>query len=115
MPSSARGPVQGLKRPIYQVMASGMDVSTAKGLETGCAPGAQCCSWNFDHDGLRGPNKTCNIYGDPNFGIAEFDWDMRHLALSVRRGDGGGVAAGADGVPIRLTLDMDSCLPVHES
>ena len=93
-------------------MASGMDASTASGLESGCLDGELCCGWNNDTDGLRGRGKGCNIYGDPNFGIAAFDWHARTVHLSIQRGDGDGVALGADGVPIELTVNVDTCLPV---
>lgn len=102
--------MQDLAKPIYQVMASGMDTSTASGLQTGC--NSTCCGYDRDEDGLRGPGKVCNIYGDPNFGVADFDWGRRRVTLSVRRKDGAGVAAGADGVPIRKVVDIDSCAEV---
>ena len=89
-----------------------MDTSTAKGLESGCGSDEACCGWNVDTDALRGANRTCSIYGDPNFGVADFDWDLRHVHLSIRRGDGGGVALGADGIPIEVTVDIDTCQAV---
>lgn len=91
-------------------MASGMHPSTASGLETGCND--TCCSFNRDEDGLRGPGKECNIYGDPNFGIAEFDWDSRRVNLRIMRGDGTGIASGADGVAIKMVVDIDTCSEV---
>ena len=102
--------LQDLKKPIYQIMASGMDTSTASGLQGGC--NSTCCGYNRDEDGLRGPGRVCNIHGDPNFGVADFDWQRRRVTLSVRRKDGRGVAEGADGKPIRMTIDVDSCAQV---
>jgi hypothetical protein len=102
--------VQKLKKPMYQVMASGMHPSTASGLETGC--NETCCGWNRDVDGLRGPGKQCNIFGDPNFGIAEFDWEKRRVNMRIMRGDGKGIAKGADGVAIQMSVDIDTCSEV---
>jgi len=53
------------------------------------------------------------VYGDPNFGLLEFDWKRQRLRMSVYRGDGGGVAraAGADD-ELTLTIDLNTCLPV---
>lgn len=92
-------------------MASGMDPSTAAGLSS-CDGGAACCDWHYDADGLRGPGRQCNTYGDPNFGMAEFDWEARVLRLRILRGDGQGVASGPDGKPISLELSMDTCEPL---
>jgi hypothetical protein len=100
--------MQGLTKPIYQVMASGMDKSTAEGLQK-CSVGETCCGWQKDVDGLRGPGKVCNIFGDPNFGVAEFDWSRRTVHLSIQRGDGKGVASGADGAPIEMRVNIDTC------
>lgn len=101
--------MQGLQKPIYQVMASGMDRSTATGLNTDC--GQPCCGFDRDKDGLRGPGNTCAAFGDPNFGTVDLDWRERLIHLSIMNGNGSGVAVGAHGKPLKLTVDMDTCEP----
>lgn len=103
---------QDVPRPIWQIMASGMHNSTAVGLEPcdgGDADGALCCGFDRDDAGLRGPNRTCSVFGDPNFGVIDLDWIERSIRLAVLRGDGGGVARGADGTPLEATISMDTC------
>lgn len=102
--------VQGLQKPIYQVMASGMDPSTAKGLGSADC-GQPCCGFHRDEAGLRGPGHACSVFGDPNFGTVDLDWQKRLIHLSIMNGDGSGVAVGADNEALEMTVDMDTCEP----
>lgn len=103
--------LQGLQKPIYQIMASGMHPSTAVGLDA-CDESELCCGWNHDSDGLRGAGRACTTYGQPNFGVAEFDWEARVLHLRIMRGDGRGVAAGVDGTVIKMDISIETCQQV---
>jgi hypothetical protein len=100
--------MQGLQKPIYQMMASGMDVSTAKGLDK-CDDA--CCGFQKDVDGMRVPG-PCSVFGDPNFGLIEFDWQGKVMTLRVMNGNGSGVAIGADGAVLQLSVSLDTCMPV---
>eukprot|EP00892_Ulva_mutabilis_P008009 jgi/Ulvmu1/5580/UM023_0117.1 len=101
----------GLQKPIYQVMASGMDPSTAAGLgKPAC--GQPCCGFQRDEAGLRGPGNTCSIFGDPNFGTIDLDWHKRRIHVSIMNGDGSGVAVGANKKELKMSIDMDTCEPV---
>jgi hypothetical protein len=42
----------------------------------------------------------------------QVDWDARVVTLAIRDAKGGGVAVGDDGVPQKLSLSLDTCLPV---
>lgn len=88
-------------------MASGMDPSTARGVDASCD--APCCSWWRDDAGLRGPEKTCHVFGDPNFGTIDLDFDERVMTLSILSGETGSVAMAADGALMRVHVSMDSC------
>lgn len=99
-----------LKQPIYQVMGSGMSASTTNGLGgTDC--GDKCCGWQRDLDGLR-PGGKCSIWGDVNFGLLSFDWERREVTMHVLKGHGGGIATGAEGDALSLTVCIDTCQPV---
>lgn len=91
-------------------MASGMDPSTATGLDTDC--GQACCGYNRDNFGLRGHQGECAVFGDPNFGAVDLDWENRIIQLSILNGDGSGVAKGADGKLLTMAVDMDTCEPM---
>jgi hypothetical protein len=88
-------------------MASGMDTSTASGIDTSC--GDVCCTWWRDDAGLRGPNKSCHVYGDPNFGTIDFDFEKRVFTMRILAGDTGNVAMAADGSPLQVDVSMDTC------
>ena len=92
-------------------MASGMDPSTARGLDTSC--GDPCCSWWRDEAGLRGPGKACHVFGDPNFGTIDFDFDQRVISLSIVSGATGTVAVAADGGLMQVNVSMDTCEAVQ--
>eukprot|EP00611_Tribonema_gayanum_P005967 TRINITY_DN151_c0_g1_i3.p1 TRINITY_DN151_c0_g1~~TRINITY_DN151_c0_g1_i3.p1 ORF type:complete len:494 (+),score=147.18 TRINITY_DN151_c0_g1_i3:660-2141(+) len=55
------------QRPLLQVMASGMTLSTA-------VSGRQCSGYLLDPAGLR-DHPECDIVLDPNFGLLQVDWD----------------------------------------
>ena len=99
--------MQGMSRPIWQIMASGMDPSTATGLDTSC--GDVCCSWWRDDAGLRGPDRSCHVYGDPNFGVVDLDFDAQVISLSIIAGDTGSVAMAADGALLQVQISMKTC------
>ena len=101
--------MQDLQKPIWQVMASGMHETTADGLDRDCPNNETCCGWNHDVDGLRGPERSCNLYGSTNFGSADFDWSALTVKLQINRGDGKGAAKGVDGKDIQVTIGLDSC------
>jgi hypothetical protein len=103
--------LQGLTRPIWQIMASGMDRSTAQGLDTYCKD--SCCGFEKDNAGLRGPGRECRVFGDPNFGMIEFDWLSRIITLTVISGDNGGIAIAADGEALQTQISMDTCEEVQ--
>lgn len=103
--------VQGLARPIWQIMSSGMDKSTASGLDTSC--GDACCGFVKDNAGLRGKGKACHVYGKPNIGMLEFDWLRNTITLSIVAGDTGGIAIGADGAPLQVSISMETCEAVE--
>lgn len=92
-----------------QIMASGLSRSTAR------SEGAPCeGSWLHDIVGLR-PLGPCAYVPQPAFGLVEVDWAARRVALSIRDGGGGGVAAGKDGSRQRVVFSLDSCLPVDDA
>lgn len=99
--------VQGLRKPIYQVMASGMDPSTAPGL----IKQGPCSGYIRDEAGLRGPGNQCAMFGAPNFGTVDLDWRQRLIHLSIMNGDGSGVAVGDHGKPLQMSVNMDTCEP----
>ncbi|KAG2486941.1 hypothetical protein HYH03_014440 [Edaphochlamys debaryana] len=95
-----------LRKPIYQIMASGMTDSTAK------HDGAPCAgSFREDLLGLR-PLGRCSYMDGPNFGMVEVDWEAQVAHLTLRDASSGAVAVGLDGKEQHLALSLKTCLPV---
>jgi hypothetical protein len=81
-------------------MASGMDTPTASGIDTSC--GDVCCTFWWDDAGLRDPSKSCHVYGDPNFGTIDFNFEKRVFTMRIVGGyrqcsDGSGWVTTASG------------------
>eukprot|EP01025_Chloroclados_australasicus_P064335 TRINITY_DN8582_c0_g1_i8.p2 TRINITY_DN8582_c0_g1~~TRINITY_DN8582_c0_g1_i8.p2 ORF type:complete len:123 (-),score=7.53 TRINITY_DN8582_c0_g1_i8:485-853(-) len=91
---------KNLKKPIYQLMSSGLSFSTANNKT--------CDDWRIDELGLR-VNGNCAMYGLSNFGAVEVDWDQRVVSLSIRT-DKGDIANDInDNDQLRVQIDLDSC------
>eukprot|EP00877_Chromochloris_zofingiensis_P012778 jgi/Chrzof1/7754/Cz02g35160.t1 len=95
-----------LKKPIAQVMSSGLTESTAKHGNTPCQG-----SYLEDLVGLR-PLGRCSYVPQPAFGMIEVDWAGNKVHLQIRNGSSGAVAYGIDGRRQEVVLSLDTCAPV---
>ena len=94
---------EGLPKPVWQFMSSGMTTSTAQ-------HGGTRCEGSFLEDlvGLR-PLGTCSYFDGPNFGTIDIDWDARKVVLTVRDGQSGLAASDRDGVLQQVSFNLDTC------
>jgi alkaline phosphatase D len=86
-----------------QVMSSGMTSSTAHHSDAACEG-----SFREDLVGLR-PLGSCAYMAQPNFALLEVDWQQGVVSLSVRREEGGEVAAGHDGSRQEVRFSLGDC------
>jgi hypothetical protein len=49
------------------------------------------------------------VYGDPNFGTIDFDFENRVFTMRIVAGDTGNVAMAADGSTLQVDVSMDTC------
>ena len=49
------------------------------------------------------------MYGDPNFGVVDLDFDAQVISLSIIAGDTGSVAMAADGALLQVQISMKTC------
>eukprot|EP00210_Caulerpa_lentillifera_P006441 g6153.t1 len=101
-------PTDNLKRPIYQLMASGLTESTARPP----APGRECDGWRRDEVGLR-PLGPCSHVVRPAFGMVDIDWDSRVVNLEILLTENGERAEGVNGAPQIISFDLETCARVE--
>ena len=70
-------------------------------------PGALPCPPPRERAGLR-TEGDCGFVKLASFGMLEFDWRARTLAMQIRKAE----APGAGSVLQQLTISLDTCLPV---
>eukprot|EP00210_Caulerpa_lentillifera_P006442 g6154.t1 len=97
-------PVDNLKRPIYQVMASGLTWLTARPRPRE----EQCVGWRRDQVGLR-PLGPCSNVVRPAFGMVDVDWELKIVHLQLLSTDDGSVAEGFDGSHQVISFDLETC------
>lgn len=97
-------PTDDLRRPIYQVMASGLTEVTAKAFKED----NPCRNWRNDTVGLR-PLGQCSLVVRPAFGMINVDWNKRQVHLEIRSTEDGEIAEGYDGSLNQISLDLDTC------
>lgn len=83
-----------LAKPVYQVMASGLTVDTAKP--------ATCQGFHRDRMGLRVPGE-CDFVAGPAFGMVEVDWEQEMVSLQIRDGNEGEVR-------VETSFHLGTCL-----
>jgi alkaline phosphatase D len=95
-----------LRRPVWQVMSSGMTDSTASSVDEPCLG-----TYREDLVGLR-PLGRCSFFSRPSFATIDVEVSSHTATMSIIDGLKGKVAVSQDGTRLSVTISLSTCLPI---